>query len=77
MEDRRQNNDHDLLITLVQKVDDLKEDIKDIKEGWTEKIREKGVLIEDHEIRMRRLEKWGMIAVGFLYAVETYVNFVK
>jgi hypothetical protein len=42
-------NDHDLLIRLETKMTDLKEDIKDIKDGTTAKI-------NDHEIRLNGLE---------------------
>ena len=31
----------------------------------------------DQEARIRRLEMWGLIAVGFLYAVQIYFQFFK
>lgn len=31
----------------------------------------------DHETRIRRLEMWGFIAVGTLYAIQFYFNFLS
>ena len=42
--------DHDLIIRLDSKMDDLKQDIKDLKDGTTTQI-------QDHEARLRTLEK--------------------
>ena len=42
-------SDHDLLIELKTKMDSLKDDIKDLKDGTTIKI-------EDHETRIGKLE---------------------
>lgn len=32
---------------------------------------------KDHEVRIRRLEMWGFISVGILYAMEAYFKFLK
>jgi hypothetical protein len=32
---------------------------------------------KDIEMRMRRVELWGAITIGALYAVEAYFNFIK
>jgi hypothetical protein len=32
---------------------------------------------KDHEIRLRRLEMWGAIAVGLSYATQFYFNFLR
>ena len=31
----------------------------------------------DHETRLRRLEMWGGIAIGLLYALQFYYNFLR
>lgn len=62
-------NDHDVLITLVGKVDQLRTDIKELKEASNN-------LNGDHEARIRRLEKWGFISVGVLYALQFYFSFI-
>lgn len=45
----KDGNDHDLLQRLDQKVDSLKDDIKDLKDGTSSKI-------ADHEVRINTLE---------------------
>lgn len=32
---------------------------------------------DDHELRIRRLELWGAIAIGVLYALQFYFNFLR
>ena len=44
-----QQNDHDLIIRLDTKIDDLKVDIKELKDGTAMKI-------EDHETRLKLIE---------------------
>jgi len=44
-----QQNDHDLIIRLDTKLDDLKTDIKELKDGTAMKI-------EDHEARLKIIE---------------------
>lgn len=67
---------------------EIKSDIKEIKTDFVNRrefneamkaIREELPLatIKDHENRMRRLEWWGAIAVGFLYAIQAYFQFIK
>jgi len=62
--------DHDLLITMHEQIKNLRQDIKELKDGHNEKL-------ADHEVRLRRLELWGAIAMGALYAAEFYFNFIK
>jgi len=50
-------NDHDLLIELRTRMEGLKIDIKEIKEGHAGKI-------EDHESRLKRLCEWRVSADG-------------
>ena len=70
MEDVSKMNDHDLLVTMHEQIKSLKEDIRDLKEGHNEKL-------GDHELRLRRLELWGAVAVGINYALQFYFNFLK
>jgi len=54
MEDeyKKQNmSDHDLLITMHEQIRGIKSDIKEIKDGTTLKI-------EDHELRLRIIERF-------------------
>ena len=59
-------NDHDLLVTMHEQMKGIKNDIKDMKDGTATKL-------SDHEIRIRRLELWGAIAIGFGYALQFYL----
>jgi len=60
MPERRSQNsqDHDLLVALHEQVKQVRIDIKEIKDGTA-------VRIEDHETRIRFIEKyvWGAVAV--------------
>jgi hypothetical protein len=63
-------NDHDLLVALHEQIKQVRVDIKDLKDGTSDKLL-------DHELRMRRLELWGAIALGLSYALQFYINFLK
>ena len=63
-------NDHDLLVTMHEQIKQVRVDIQDLKDGTSTKI-------SDHELRIRRLELWSAIAIGFMYAVQAYVTFTK
>ncbi len=65
-----QMNDHDLLVTLHEQVKQVRIDIQNLNENTSGKIL-------DHEIRLRRLELWGAIAIGGMYAIQFYYNFIK
>ena len=62
-------NDHDAIVTLISEVRQLQMDIKDLKDGTTVKV-------TDHELRLRRLELWGGIALGCSYALSFYFNYL-
>lgn len=62
--------DHDLLIVLKTKMDDVLLAIENIKEGTS-------VRIQDHENRLRRLEHWVSIAVGGILIIQAYLAFIK
>ena len=63
-------NDHDLIITIHEQIKNVRQDIKDLKEGHNEKLM-------DHEVRLRRLELWGAIALGLSYALQFYFQFLR
>jgi hypothetical protein len=69
-------NDHDLLIELRTEMKAVRQDIKEIKDGTTDRL---GKLEQDHvskqdhqdhEIRIRRLEYSLAIAVGMVVLLE-------
>ena len=62
-------SDHDLLITMHEQIKGIKIDIKEIKDGTSAKL-------TDHELRVRRLEQWGGIAVGLGFALQFYFNYL-
>lgn len=68
-EETNNMTDHDLLITMHEQIKGIKADIRDLKDGTSAKL-------ADHETRLRRLELWGAIAVGFGYALQFYFNFI-
>lgn len=45
---------------------------EEVKNEGDERIRTD----DDHELRLRRLEMWGAIAIGLLYALQFYFNFL-
>ena len=63
-------NDHDLLVTMHEQIKQVRKDIQDLKDGTSAKIL-------DHELRLRRLELWGGIAIGISYALQFYLNFIR
>lgn len=69
MEDLTKMNDHDLIITIHEQIKNVRQDIKDLKDGTGEKL-------ADHEMRLRRLELWGAIAIGVGYALQFYFNVI-
>lgn len=56
-------SDHDLLIRVDEKLTIL--------------INQNHATTKDHELRIRRLEMWGGIAIGLGYALQFYFNFLK
>ena len=63
-------NDHDLLVTMHEQIKNIRADIHELKEATASKL-------TDHEVRLRRLELWSAIAIGVLYALQGYFNFIK
>lgn len=62
--------DHDLLITMHEQIKGIKADIKDLKDGTS-------ATLTDHEMRIRRLELWGALAIGFMYAIQFFLYFIR
>ena len=56
------NSDHDLLITIDTKLSNL--------------IAMNGNHYEDHENRIRRIERWGFTALGALFIIQIAVGYV-
>lgn len=63
-------NDHDLLVTLHEQVKQIRIDIQNLNDNTAGKVL-------DHELRLRRLELWGAIAIGAGYALQFYFNYIK
>lgn len=70
MTEHQYRDDHDLLVAMSEQIKQVRVDIQDLKDGTSTKI-------ADHELRLRRLELWGAMAIGGAYAVEFYFNFIK
>lgn len=62
--------DHDLLIVLKTKMDDVLLAIDNLREGTS-------VRIQDHENRIRRIEHWVSIAIGGILLIQAYLSFIK
>lgn len=63
-------NDRDLLIRLDENVKNVLTELRDLKEGTA-------TTLNDHELRLRRLEMWGAIAIGLSYALQFYMSFIN
>lgn len=63
MPDRRQNNDHDLLIRLDEKVDNLTGKLENHLDN-------NATLVEDHEKRLRFIERYVWGAIGIIGFIE-------
>lgn len=61
-------NDHDLLIALNTEMRLLREDIKDMKNGNT-------LTLQDHESRLRFIERYMWMALGVLAVGEVAIKF--
>lgn len=66
----RRTSDHDLLVTMHEQLKQVRIDISNLSDNTSAKIL-------DHELRLRRLESWGAIAIGLLYAMQFYFNVIK
>ena len=62
--------DHDLLVTMHEQLKQVRSDIQELRDGFSAKL-------QDHEIRLRRLEMWGFILIGASYALQLYLNYLQ
>lgn len=61
-------------------IEAIKNDIATIKDKLDDAYVKKSdynPAYQDHENRLRRLESWGAIAIGLLYALQFYFQFLK
>lgn len=83
--------DHDLLIVIKTQLDQVKTDIKEIKDNTAVRIaalenekvekeifdrhaKENHASIQDHEKRIKRLERYGAFAAGILVILQIIFN---
>lgn len=64
--------DHDLLIAINTKLDRA---LADIAIMMTTKAPQ--VEVDDHEMRIRRLERWGFGAAGVIFVVQILIVIVR
>lgn len=71
MEDKLSTqSDHDLLIRVDANLQNLINDMKLMSKAYEDKQ-------ADHELRIHRVELWGGIAIGFSYALQFYLSYIK
>jgi len=80
MPDRRQNNDHDLLVELRTEMKAVREDIKDLKDGTQARLsalesdrvtqKEFQEVKKDFESRIRFIEKYVWMAIGIVGLID-------
>lgn len=84
--EKNNDNDHDLLIRIDEKlrlfmteVNTMKKDIdnKSDKTEFDRQMKNRVTVEDDHESRLRRLEKWGFGAVGALGLFQLIMSLVK
>lgn len=57
-------------------LNEIKQDLKTFQNSFVTHD-EFSPVKKDHENRLRRLEMWGAVALGVIYALEFYFNFIK
>lgn len=62
-------NDHDLLVTLNTEMRLLRDDIREMKDGSK-------TTLQDHESRIRFMERYMWLAVGGLAVIEFFINYM-
>ena len=72
--------DHDLLIKLDTKVDQIQLDVTTLKNQenlYVNQVEHKAVCDKqaDHEIRLRLIERYGSMAIGALFIIEFVLKF--
>ena len=91
MTDTKSFKDHDLLIEVNTKLERVIQDINDLKNNVASRVddlekdkldKEDNLIKElndnqmDHEKRLRRLERWGLIGLGVILAVQAIPDVV-
>ncbi len=66
----------DLKDNTANRVDTLEKEKIDIDE-YNRRIKQTDGLHEDHEIRLRRIEKWGLMALGALAIIQFLLAYIK
>jgi len=61
--DTQNTSDHDLLIELRTEMRGMRDDIKKMNDGTVQTL-------ADHEIRIRKIEKWVWLAIGGLAVIQ-------
>lgn len=73
-----EQNDHDLLIRVDQKLEQVIVDIKDLKDDTKEQIHENTVEISSVKKRLDTLENWRWYQIGIstaiIFAIEVYTH---
>lgn len=72
METHFTEKDRATLTTVEVKLDRAIQDIASLTNSFATKED-----VKDHELRIRRLELWGAIAIGGMYAIQFYFNYIK
>ena len=62
-------NDHDLIIEVRAELKGLRQDVKDIKENIKGQI-------DDHEARLRSIERWVWTAIGALAVIQFIIGYI-
>jgi hypothetical protein len=65
----KQTTDHDLLIELRTRMEDIKNDIKELKDGTTKTM-------ADHEIRIQKMENFrtkNTVALGIYISIGVFL----
>lgn len=68
--DEKNPRDHDLIIRVDANLTNLINDFKNY-------IKTSDDRIADHETRLRRVELYGFISIGFIYAIQFYLTFIR
>jgi hypothetical protein len=82
MPDRRQNNDHDLLVELRTEMKAVRADIKDLKDGTQARLsslesdRVTQEEHKDHENRLRKVENKITYWAGGLVVLEAVLGYI-